>query len=86
MIELTFLFESENLANEIQGLKISQWWKLWSFFTFLIGMYQFYHLAILGRDNSFMSGEAANKGIENSLRVRKGTFQFPHEWHSRRGE
>ena len=49
-------------------------------------MYQSYHLGILGRDNSFTSGEAVSEGIKNSLWVRRGTFQFPHEWHSRRGE
>ena len=30
-------------------------------------MYQFYHLAILGRDNSFTSSKVASKGIENFL-------------------
>ena len=56
-------------------------------------MYQWSHLAILGRENSSTSGEAASRGIlkfstshERHIPIPVQVTIFPHEWLSRRGE
>ena len=56
-------------------------------------MYQWSHLAILGRENSSTSGEAASGGIlkfsmshERHIPIPVQVTIFPHEWLSRRGE
>ena len=59
----------------------------------MLEMYQWSHLAILGRENSSTSGEAASGGIlkfsmshERHIPIPVQVTIFPHEWLSRRGE
>ena len=50
-----------------------------------MGMYQWSHLAILGRENSSTSGEFS-MSHERHIPIPVQVTIFPHEWLSRRGE